>query len=107
MAKKTIRIGVGTAEIPKSTLWSFTIGNSEVYVAQRFTHELAKFSLHSSGKWRFAANFQNWTKLEDRALFKWDRPKSVVGSVVLGPTIVFPPLLVNEPLKLPDKYNKK
>ena len=107
MSKKTIRIGIGTPESPKSTLWSVTVGSSDVYMAQRFSHALAKVSLHNSGKWRFAANSQNWTKVEDRALFKWDRPRPVVGSVVLGPTIIFPPLLVDEPLKLPDQYDKK
>jgi len=107
MAKKTIRIGIGTPELPKSTLWSITVGSSDVYIAQRFSYALAKISLHNSGKWRFAANSQNWTKEEDRALFKWDRPNPVAESVVLGPTIVFPPFLSKEPLKLPDQYDKK
>lgn len=107
MAKKTVRIGIGNSASPKSTLWSITVGNSDVYLAQRFSYELAKISLHNSGKWRFAANSQNWTKPEDRALLKWNRPDPVAEDVVLGPTIVFPPLFAHEPLKLPDRYDKK
>jgi len=107
MSAKTIRIGLGTPESPKSTLWTITVGGSEVYIAQRFTFSLAKISLHSSGKWRFAVNSDKWTKESDRALVKWDRPQPVVGTWVMGPTIVFPPMTAKKPLKIKDLYDKK
>jgi hypothetical protein len=107
MSTKTIRIGLGSPESPKSTLWTITVGGSEVYIAQRFTFSLAKISLHSSGKWRFAVNSDKWIKDSDRALVKWDRPQPVVGKWVMGPTIVFSPMAAKKPLKIKDLYNKE
>ncbi len=107
MGKKTVRLGVGTSDCPQSTLWSFTVSGSDVYIAQRFSYFLQKFSLHSSGRWRFASNSDKWTKHGDRALLKWLRPVPVFGSWVLGPTIVIPPLWVVDPLTVPDRYNNK
>lgn len=107
MSAKTIRIGLGSSESPKSTLWTITVGGSEVYIAQRFTFSLAKISLHSSGKWRFAVNSDKWAKESDRALVKWDRPQPVVGKWVMGPTIVFPPISAKKPLQIKDLYDEK
>lgn len=107
MSAKTIRIGVGKPESPKSTLWTITAGGSEVYIAQRFSFSLAKISLHSTGKWRFAINSDKWTGEGDRALIKWNRPQPVVGRWVMGPTIVFPPIAAKKPLQVKDLYDKK
>lgn len=106
MSGKTIRFGAGSQNSPRSSIWSITIAKSEVYIAQRFVYPLAKIILHSSGKCRFATNAQHWDKDKDRAIIKWERPDPVYKSVVLGPTIVIPPLAVDEPLMF-SKHEKK
>lgn len=107
MADKSIRIGLGSTESPKSALWTIVVGNSQVYFSQRSGMQISKFSLHDSGKWRFAANDSNWSKAEDRALKKWDRPQPIYKSLVLGPAIVFPPIEADLPLGYPDTYTKE
>jgi len=107
MGAKTVRIGVGSAASPKSTLWTIKVGGSEVYISRRSTFALAKISLHSSGKWRFAINSDRWDKETNRALVQWQRPVPIVGSWVMGPTIVFPPIAAKKPLKIKDQYDKQ
>ncbi len=107
MADKSIRIGLGSINSPKSALWTIVVGNSQVYFSQRSGMQISKFSLHDSGKWRFAVNDSNWSKAEDRALKKWDRPNPIYKSLVLGPAVVFPPIVVNIPLGYSDTYTKE
>lgn len=107
MADKSIRIGLGSSNSPKSALWTIVVGNSQVYFSQRSGMQISKFSLHDSGKWRYAVNDSNWSKAEDRALKKWNRPNPIYKSVVLGPAVVFPPIETELPLGYPDTYSKK
>ncbi len=107
MADKSIRIGLGSIDSPKSALWTVVVGNSQVYFSQRSGMQISKFSLHDSGKWRYAVNDSNWSKAEDRALKKWDRPNPIYKSLVLGPAIVFPPIEADLPLGYPDTYTKE
>ncbi len=107
MADKSIRIGVGSINSPKSALWTVVVGNSQVYFSQRSGMQISKFSLHDSGKWRYAVNDSHWSKVEDRALKKWDRPNPIYKSLVLGPAIVFPPIEVELPLGYLDTYTKE
>jgi hypothetical protein len=107
MADKSIRIGLGSISSPKSALWTVVVGSSQVYFSQRSGMQISKFSLHDSGKWRYAVNDLNWSKAEDRALKKWDRPNPICKSLVLGPAIVFPPIEVELPLGYSDTYTKE
>ena len=107
MADKSIRIGLGSIDSPKSALWTIVVNKSQVYFSQRSGMQISKFSLHDSGKWRFAVNDLNWSKTEDRALKKWNRPNPIHKSLMLGPAIVFPPIEVYIPLGYSDNYTKE
>lgn len=75
----TIRVAVGEVG-RRSEIWRIWANRStaDVYIAARSVANVQRFSLHQSGRWRFAftANAApDWADADrDRAIDKWDRP---------------------------------
>lgn len=74
---KAIRVAVGEAG-KRSGIWRIWTNKNDIYVAARTIAGQQKFSLHESGRWRYA-----WTErgaaefgiVDDRAIDRWDRPE--------------------------------
>jgi hypothetical protein len=77
VSAKPIRVAVGEAG-KRSGIWRIWANKNDIYVAARTIAGQQKFSLHESGRWRYA-----WTEpgaaefgiVEDRAIDRWDRPE--------------------------------
>lgn len=76
-----LRFGVGSTEGPHSMVWRVWVASDEVYVAPRVFADVAKVSLHSSGRWRSGFSEDHiqrsgmyMSPRADRAILKWHRP---------------------------------
>lgn len=75
---KGIRVAVGEAG-KRSGIWRMWTNKNDIYIAARTIAGQQKFSLHQSGRWRYA-----WTELgaaefgivDNRAIDRWERPES-------------------------------
>jgi hypothetical protein len=82
MTGKTVRIGVGTPDGLRSSVWRVTPSKSDVYVAQGSGGN-EKLSFHASGICRraFTREYGTPKSLADRAMMKWNRaPTGPAGS---------------------------
>ncbi len=71
-------MGVGAPDAVHSSVWRFWAHGDDVYVAAREGVRFAKFSLHKSGKWRFAFVAESQVSMvgagNDRVVARWTRP---------------------------------
>jgi hypothetical protein len=81
----SLRIAVGGVG-HRSSIWRIWTNKNDVYVAVRNVAGEQKFSLHKSGRWRYAYTSQaaqkRLTEEQDRVLDKWDRPAANDGGLV-------------------------
>jgi hypothetical protein len=75
----TVRVAVGEVG-HRSSIWRIWAnkGSSDIYVAAGNIAGIQKYSLHQSGRWRYAFTAQaadDWiAEGDDRAIDKWERP---------------------------------
>jgi hypothetical protein len=91
-----IRVGVGSAEGPRSSVWRVWANpnSDDVYLANRDTAAFEKISLHSSGKWRLAFTREASSLIvptgQDRSIDKWRRPDEIAVGLTLACQIWIP-----------------
>ena len=77
---KELRLGVGTPDGYRSTIWKFNIHKSEIYILSRMFGSDSKVSLHSSGQCQWSRTGQ-WVKKDpnrrnaERHIMKWLAPR--------------------------------
>lgn len=103
-AKLNIRVAVGSAIGPKSSVWRFWSNKDDIYAAHRSMAHIDKISFHASGICRcaFTAEYGTPPTLSDRAMTKWRRlPTPPLGegkgSCVL--TVIVPTILLSATTK--------
>ena len=108
----TLRFAVGSAEGPRSNIWTVfgSKHTDDIYVGARDTLPMAKLSLHESGRWRRAltsqAARQNLPDGADRVMNRWEVPEPIADGWVQAVSIAIPSSSIQRnpgPLKRPKK----
>jgi hypothetical protein len=75
------------------------VNGDDAYLGARSMARYLKVSLHKSGIWRVAWVInENLKSGEDRVIRKWKRPREFRRGWTEGPSVIVPPIMVEEPL---------
>ena len=113
-----VRFALGTAEGPRSTVWSIKGAKKfdDVYIGPRDSMGVAKLSLHQSGIWRRAFTSEEALRRDlpddqDRVMNRWDLPQPIEDGWLHAVSISIPVTSIQEhppplkPLRRREKIN--
>lgn len=81
------RLAVGTAGGRRSSIWTFVVRNSDVYISSRYLDGETKVSLHASGQCQWSRGGE-WVRQvpgrrnADRHIHKWSMPRQIGTAAV-------------------------
>lgn len=97
-----VRFAVGPVDEWRSAIWRLWSKGNDIYLAglDRRNKLMVKFSLHASGKWRWAFTEDSGVKepgSSDRVIRRWNRPTDFFPGWYQGPSIIVPHVALRQP----------
>lgn len=108
--KNAIRFCVGTPGGPRSAVWRLFVTRDDVYVFFRKLTDQVKVSLHETGDWQMAVDYNYVMRTDNPALVdggrifeKWRRPAERTPGVTIAMRLFIPSTAVNIPPGVQDE----